>query len=264
MKKDLVVKDKVTRAFEKLHQKGLHGLPQPSAFDTITSLLSEAFGNIKPSSNLLVLDVGSAAGFRTRRYFKHFNLILLDASREALRKAEEDQVSIKGGQGKVDYLQANYFNLPFEDNSIDLIVANGINEHYLDPKRQSLFEEMYRVLKNGGRMAVIVPNKLNLFHTLWKTYSQLKNTWPYGPQYDFTPMELQWRMKNLSFKRIKWHGVGAFSSWIRLFPREKQNGLVKNPTPFQYLNQLIFRLDSQTSSSINRNFGREIMVVGYK
>ncbi|AJF61702.1 TPA: class I SAM-dependent methyltransferase [Candidatus Woesearchaeota archaeon] len=250
----------VIETFSKIHRKDAHGLPVSGAFDTITHLLDTAAGDIEPSGETVVLDAGSAGGFRTRRYFSGFNLILLDYDHHVLNHSRKRF----GGDAEAGSVSADYFSIPVPAESIDLLVANGVNEHYLDPERQTLFEEMYRVVKKGGRMIVMTPNKLNLFHTLWKSISEANGSWEYGPQYDFTQMEMRGRMSQLGFRKIESYGAGTFTSWIRLLPREKQKEYLISPTPFKKLNDLLVRLDSDAGSFFNRYFGREIMVVGYK
>ncbi len=257
----MLVEDGVAQAFEALHQRSQHGRFEQGAFDTITHLLQLASEGLKLNLDTTVLDVGSGPGYRTRRVFRDCDLTLLECSETALQQARDDRIE----GSKVTLLQADYFDIPLEDGSVDLLVANGINEHYLDPVRQQLFEELYRIVRPcGGRMALIVPNGLNPFHALWKGIAEQRGTWSFGPQYDFTPAELYARMYHVGFDYLECFGVGAFTSWVRLFPKSLQRELVKNPTPSRRLNELLVNLDSTSTSRSNRYLGREVMVVGYK
>ena len=46
--------------------------------------------------------------------------------------------------------------LPFEDNFFDLVVSSWVLEHLENPKK--VFDEIYRVLKPGGKVIFLTPN----------------------------------------------------------------------------------------------------------
>lgn len=50
------------------------------------------------------------------------------------------------------------FNLPFEDNSVDEVIADAFIEHLSFPEEKLIFEEIKRVLKPGGKFNFSVPN----------------------------------------------------------------------------------------------------------
>ncbi len=54
---------------------------------------------------------------------------------------------------------ANLENLPFENNSIDVIVSQFVLEHVENPEK--VFKELFRVLKPGGVFIFLTPNMLN-------------------------------------------------------------------------------------------------------
>jgi ubiquinone/menaquinone biosynthesis C-methylase UbiE len=55
-------------------------------------------------------------------------------------------------------IRADICELPFEDESIDEIVAYQVIEHVPYNKSQQMFDEMYRVLKVGGTAKVETPD----------------------------------------------------------------------------------------------------------
>lgn len=80
-------------------------------------------------------------------------------------------------------VKANILNLPFEDNSFDLIFCNHVLEHIEDDHKA--MSELYRVLKKGGMGIFQIPQDLNLN----KTYEDFSITSPeermkYFGQYD--------------------------------------------------------------------------------
>lgn len=238
-------------------------VPVDSNHDSITILTRTVLERL-PNSKITFADIGSGPGSRTIPIIgsqESLQVILVDQSVDALHLAhsyaQEQDV-------QANYIQADGFGLPFQDNSIECVFANGLNEHFLDPQRQELVREMVRVTKQEGLVAIIVPNKLNPFHTADKRFRELRGTWTHGPQYDFTPRELEERMQLAGLREVELYGVGAFTSWIRLLPRDKQNPFYKSPTPLKLLNEALWELDADTCSFSNRVFGREILGVGKK
>jgi ubiquinone/menaquinone biosynthesis C-methylase UbiE len=237
--------------------------PNDFTHDTISILTRKIIENL-PNSALTFLDIGSGSGSRTIPIvgsYENISLILLDQSYFALKLSQNYAVDSKI---QANYIKADGFQLPFPNCSISCVFANGVNEHFLDPLRQNLILEMARVARPGGIVAIIVPNKHNPFHTINKKMDEKRGSWSFGPQYDFTPYELQERMKNAGLLDIKLFGVGFFTSYIRMIPRDKQKNFYKSPTPFAWLNEILWKQDSNIESSVNRNFGREILVFGKK
>ncbi len=231
--------------------------------DTISVLLARALKTIEKSSGIF-LDVGSGPGSRTIPLvgkLGKFRLMLLDNSPKALFEGARYASAKKV---KAYFVKGDAFRIPFDSNSIACTFSNGLNEHFDGRDRQELFNEMARVTRRGGVVVIIVPNKLNPFHSLNKMVREKKGSWIYGPQYDFTPSELIRCMEKAGLRHIEEFGAGAFTSWIRLFAREKQQRLVSYPTPFKILNRALHNLDMKVDSAINKKFGREIMVIGKK
>ncbi|MCL4419006.1 class I SAM-dependent methyltransferase [Patescibacteria group bacterium] len=238
-------------------------VPVDTGHDSI-SILTRVVVKRLPDDSVTFVDIGSGPGSRTIPIVggrESLELILLDQSSDALRLAQDHA---QDQSVRANYVQADGFRLPLSDSSIGCVFANGLNEHFLDPLRQALINEMVRVSKQDGFVAIIVPNKLNPFHTGNKTLQELRGRWTHGPQYDFTPHELQKRMQLAGLREVELYGVGAFTSWIRLLPRDKQDPFHKSPTPLKLLNQALWSLDANTNSIFNRKFGREILGIGIK
>jgi predicted SAM-dependent methyltransferase len=67
--------------------------------------------------------------------------------------------------------------LPFEDNSVDYIYSHHVFEHLKNFRH--VFEECYRVLKDGSRMDIVVPYATSLsgdyeYHTIRPRYMVFK------------------------------------------------------------------------------------------
>jgi ubiquinone/menaquinone biosynthesis C-methylase UbiE len=56
------------------------------------------------------------------------------------------------GVGNVEFVEGEIEHLPFEDESIDVVISNGVID--LVPDKDAVFAEIFRVLRPGGRMQV--------------------------------------------------------------------------------------------------------------
>ena len=101
-----------------------------------------------------VLDLGSGAGFdcflAAQEVGKVGMVIGVDMTPEMVKKAKAN--AEKAGYTNVDFRLGEIENLPVADRVIDVIISNCVIN--LSPEKAKVFQESYRVLKAGGRLAI--------------------------------------------------------------------------------------------------------------
>ncbi len=143
-----------------------------------------------------ILEVGGGTGrfiysFRN----KSKNLWMIDPSVQMLNKVKKTYGSkIKM---KVGYAE----NIPFEDNSFDIVVVSDALHHW--DNQEKGIKEVYRVLKPGGQLAIeeIHPNT-----NIGRFVVSMERTFVMHSRF-FRPNELRDMLEKQGFKFVKWGAV---------------------------------------------------------
>jgi len=70
--------------------------------------------------------------------------------------------------------------LGFRDGSFDVVWNGGVIEHFTDEGKIGLIREMYRVVKPGGLLLIIVPNAHDWPFRLGKWIAEKRGKWIFG------------------------------------------------------------------------------------
>lgn len=112
----------------------------------------QAIAGLKPGET--VLDLGSGAGFdcflAANQVGKTGCVIGVDMTHEMLQKARAN--AEKGRYTNVSFRLGEIENLPVADNAVDCVISNCVIN--LSPNKKRVFQETYRVLRSGGRLAI--------------------------------------------------------------------------------------------------------------
>jgi 2-polyprenyl-3-methyl-5-hydroxy-6-metoxy-1,4-benzoquinol methylase len=112
-----------------------------------------------PAHTKTILDAGCGSAWVAKHFTNtNTNVISMDIAFknpiEALKNIPNENHTA---------LVADVFNLPIQNNSIDIIVASEILEHLHDPK--TFIAELLKVIKPGGKIILITPyNEKRVFH----------------------------------------------------------------------------------------------------
>ena len=97
-----------------------------------------------PLGDYDLLNVGGSTGIIDNYLAEHFNRVVgVDIDEHAIHHARKSY-----RKSNLRFEVADAMNLPFEDNSFDVVVCSHVYEHVPDP--YLMFNEIHRVLKSGG------------------------------------------------------------------------------------------------------------------
>lgn len=101
-----------------------------------------------------VLDLGSGAGFdcflASKKVGDNGLVIGVDMTPEMLSQARSN--ALTNNYENVDFRLGEIENLPVANDLVDVIISNCVIN--LSPNKQRVYDEAYRVLKNGGRLSI--------------------------------------------------------------------------------------------------------------
>ncbi len=166
-----IVKERYGKIAQKQKGCGCGCGPDTTEFAKSIGYSEEELKNIPDESNLalscgnptalaglkegeVVLDLGSGAGFdcflAASRVGPKGRVIGVDMTSEMVEKAKDN--ARKNRVENVEFRLGEIENLPVEDDSVDAVISNCVINLSADKPR--VFQEINRVLKPGGRVAI--------------------------------------------------------------------------------------------------------------
>jgi ubiquinone/menaquinone biosynthesis C-methylase UbiE len=111
-----------------------------------------AIASLRPGET--VLDIGSGGGcdaFLAAQAVRETGQVIgVDATPEMVPRAR--QLAAGHGYDNVDFRLGEMENLPVADGAVDVIISNYVIN--LSPEKPRVFQELFRVLRSGGRLAI--------------------------------------------------------------------------------------------------------------
>jgi len=220
------------------------------------------------SKDKKILEAGCGSGrscIGLSEKFPKSKIIGVDISNKTLKIARRGANLRK--LKNVSFKKGDIFNLPFKNNSFDVVFNKGVIEHFTNYKEA--IEEMVRVTKIGGKVIIAVPNKLNIVHSVYYYFSKnISKTYKYGMEILFTPRKLKENFIQFGLKNIEQDGFSPFYRLAKL--TSSRNIFLKT---IQYFLRMIAifchyviqkPLDFISIHKFSKYFGFEIVAKGEK
>ncbi len=154
----------------------------------------EAYIKELGQKNLKILDAGTGTGANSKWLSNYGNVTSMEF--------DEDCISYSKNKNGLDYVQGSLLELPFQNESFDLVCAFDVIEHI--ENHELAVAEMKRVCKSGGRIFITVP----AFQHLWSEHDEINHHFR------------RYTKENLNKLFENSNGEIAFSSYFnyRLYP----------------------------------------------
>lgn len=121
----------------------------------------------------IVLDLGSGGGidvFISAKYAGETGKVYgLDMTDEMLELANANKE--KSGFGNVEFIKGYIEDIPLDDNTVDVVTSNCVIN--LSDNKGAVLKEAYRILKDGGRVAIADVIELKPVHADLRSNAQL-------------------------------------------------------------------------------------------
>jgi len=159
-----------------------------------------------------LLDVGGASGVyfdALKSQVRSYHIV--DVSPLMIEHAEK----IKSGGVPLSCRVASIYDLPYQDNSFDTVIAMGVLEYLDDPWKG--LTEMARVAKPGGVILVSYPNiqspMRRMSHALYRLFA--RRTSPFAPTLVFSADQVR---KAVSALELQEAGMKGYNAQLMPFP----------------------------------------------
>lgn len=178
-----------------------------------------------PLAQLTCLEIGCSVGLMTRYFAQEFRWVVsIDVDSNAIKFA------VRENSSGLNFIIASGDNLPFPDESYDVIICTQVYEHTQNPA--GMVDEIWRVLRQGGVCFFSGPNKLSLIeehtglplvHWLPRHFAkQLVRFLKRGYDFDVNLMTY-WELKRL---------------WSKFIITDYSHALIKDPVRFSVCDEV--------------------------
>jgi len=178
----------------------------------ITTVLR--YAHLQPGS--LILEPGCGSGkFSLALASLGHRVIALDYVFDVLRGVQATQERL--GVQLIGLCQGSLEHLPFPDDTFGLVINEGVVEHWLDDReRLMVLQEMVRVTRPNGVVAVIVPNGVHPLIHIWE--SRLTGFSEAPPMTYYSAERLEAELVEAGLEDVYIDGIYPWRSLTRIAP----------------------------------------------
>ncbi len=173
---------------------------------------------LPPNSHILEPGCGSGKFGLALASLGH-RVVFLDYVARVLRDVRVREGHLRGHlpERVWGYCRGSIESLPFRDGVFDLVLNEGVVEHWLDETaRRRVIAEMIRVTRPGGTIAIVVPNGVHPLIRVWETRLTGFHTAP--PMTYYSAKRLGEELAQAGLRDVYTDGIYPWRSWVRVAP----------------------------------------------
>jgi len=154
----------------------------------------------------------------------------------------------------IKHLQvADAENLPFENNLFDVVTMAWVVEHLENPDK--VLKEINRVLKPGGQVCFLTPNKLN--YNVW-----IIRAIPHS-FHDFLTRTLYGRQENDTFKvQYKMNSPKSVDQYMHKYGFQKEKLILNGDPSYISFNSILFKIACLIESILDKFPNYKVHLIG--
>lgn len=190
-----------------------------------------------------IIEVGCEIGTTSFILDDSFNKTLLDLNPLAINLAKK---AFGKCNNNAQFFIADMFNMPFKDETYDIVFNSGVIEHFAKKERSRALKEYSRILRNDGVIIIAFPNHFSVPYSLAylvRNNLLFRYRWPYPREYKIFDMKDEINSNNLILeKRVVISKESIYNWWNFFKPMKYVLKLLDKYIHFEgYLTVLIIR-----------------------
>lgn len=210
----------------------------------------------RPEGSLRILDIGCGTGTMVTHLMRYGRAYGVDMDHEAVVYCTERGLDVM--------VQASAGQLPFENETFDLVTMLDVLEHIVDDG--AALTEARRILRKGGLLMVAVP----AYRFLWGVQDEVSQ---HQRRYSSTQLQQRVRSAGLTVKRLTYFNtvlfppIAALRLLRRIVPQVRSQNSdfnVPAPGPLNRVLAAVLGSESAVVARVNLPFGVSILCLAQK
>ncbi len=189
----------------------IKGYRNPAIFQKeLVELIDQEYKN-----NSKIIEVGCELGVTSLLLSNKFNKSLLDLNPLAIELTKKAHIKL---DKKANFIIADMFDMPFENNEFDVVFNAGVIEHFNEEERTNAFKEYSRILTNDGVMFIAFPNHYTFPYRFAYKIRKLLKKWPYPDEYKIFDLKNEINNSNLVLEERLVISKESLMNWLDFRP----------------------------------------------
>jgi len=200
--KNMWKKHTVSMYFEEL----IEAVKKPAIFQVELKEILDKYAK----ENVEIIEVGCETGISSLILSEKFNKTLLDLNPDALELAKK---LFKEFNQKANFVEADMFQMPFDDEKFDIVFNAGVIEHFKKKEVIAALKEYKRILKKDGVMIIGFPNYRSIPYQSALLISTFLGRWPFPKAYNYYDLKREIKTAGLILEKREVLSKKSIYNW---------------------------------------------------